>query len=351
MPFKINASGLIKVLLDRYQTWCDHRDFYKEKQQAQIVNDLSGIPCFHHTDIANINACPSKIIAIDCLTKGIHSNKNSFNRYNDNKHYIIFSNGWWDQDAVQIKISYTLIYTLYFLFEMADTYLSPNRFSFYLDKDYQFDYPKQNNFMSTIGNVRSERTYFVDQLVEKCKYKNFILRYSGEDFGQPANCFDHITFVKGEFDPYINILEKYYHNISQSLPIKMYNTAYFNIVVETEIDYDPAFFLTEKTIKSLITGMPFVAVSTPNFLKHLHQLGFHTYGKLWDESYDAEPNYKIRIDKVVELCNNLENFDWYNRRSELEIIKLKNRDNFLTLNKLASQEFNEFEEKIRNIVQ
>ena len=97
--------------------------------------------------------------------------------------------------------------------------------------------------------------------------------------------------------------------------------------------------------------MPFVAVSTPNFLKHLHQLGFHTYGKLWDESYDAEPNYKIRIDKVVELCNNLENFDWYNRRSELEIIKLKNRDNFLTLNKLASQEFNEFEEKIRNIVQ
>ena len=48
---------------------------------------------------------------------------------------------------------------------MADTYLSPNRFCFYLDKEYKFDYPKKHIFASLIGNVRSERTYLVDKLV------------------------------------------------------------------------------------------------------------------------------------------------------------------------------------------
>jgi hypothetical protein len=350
MTFKINASGLVKLFLDKYQIWCDQQDFYKDSHPVQIVNDPLGIPCFHHTDIKNINLCTNKLIIIDCLTEGIHV-KNNFNRYNADKHYIIFSNGWWDQNIFQLKINYTLIHVLYFLFDMTDTYLSPNKFSFYLDKDYQFDYPKQNNFMSTIGNVRPERTYFVDQMIKKCTYKNFILRYSGEDFGLPSNCFDHITFSKGKFDPYTSILEKYYHNVSQSVPIKMYNTAYFNVIVETIIDSDNLFFLTEKTIKSLITGMPFIVISTPNFLKHLCKLGFHTYNSLWDESYDTETDYKTRIDKVIELCNNLENFDWHKHRLELEMIKLKNRNNFLILNNIASKEFTNFEKKLKNIVQ
>ena len=50
-----------------------------------------------------------------------------------------------------------------------------------------------------------------------------------------------------------------------------YNQSYFNIVVETDINYTDNFFLTEKTVKALLTGMPFVIVGTPDFIKNLQQ--------------------------------------------------------------------------------
>jgi hypothetical protein len=353
MTFKINATGLVKLFLERYRHWCDHQNFYKEFHPPQIVDDPLGISCFHHRDIDNINACSDNIIAIDSVPEGINI-AHRFNKYNPDKHYIIFTNGRWKEDAFPLNIRYTLINNMYFLFDYADVYLSPNRFNFYLDKDYRFDYPKQNNFMSTVGNIRPERTYFVDQMIEKCSYENFILRYSGEDLGMPSNQFDVINFSKGKFDPYSPItpmLEQHNHTVGHSLPIKMYNTAYFNVVVETDIDYNNEFFMTEKTVKALITGIPFVIVSTPNFLKNLKSLGFLTYDNFWDESYDAEIDYKTRIDKIVELCNNLGSFDWAKHRTELETIKLRNRNNFMNLNWLASQEFYEFENKIKNIPQ
>ena len=81
-------------------------------------------------------------------------------------------------------------------------------------------------------------------------------------------------------------MEKYYHSISQTLPIDLYNQCRFNLTVETDLDWTNEFFLTEKTVKNLIIGMPFVSVSTPHFLKNLRSLGFETYSSVWDESYD-----------------------------------------------------------------
>jgi hypothetical protein len=129
---------------------------------------------------------------------------------------------------------------------MADTYLSPNRFCFYLDKTYEFEYPKPCIFTSTVGNVRTQRDYFVNLLKEKITYNNFILQYSGETIGVDVSHLDVVNFKKGEFDPYTSILEKYYHNVSQTLPLAIYNQSYFNIIVETDIDYTDNFFLTEK---------------------------------------------------------------------------------------------------------
>ena len=126
----------------------------------------------------------------------------------------------------------------------------------------------------------------------------------------------------------------------------MYNQADFNLVVETDIDYEYGFFLTEKIIKCLITGMPFVLVATPYFLKYLKDLGFHTYNELWDESYDDELDYTKRIDKVIDLCNNLDLFDWQANQSALELIALKNKCNFLNLNWVIDAEFRQFEQAI-----
>jgi hypothetical protein len=245
-----------------------------------------------------------------------------------------------------------LVQSFFFLYLAADTYNNPNRFCYYLDKSYNFDSDKPISFVSTVGHVRKERTYFVEKLKQTLSNKNFILKYSGIDHGLPSDHLDVIKFLPGRFDPYtsIPILEKYYHNVSQSLPMTMYNSARFNIVVETDIDYQNSFFLTEKTIKALLVGMPFVSVSQPNFLHNIRSLGFETYHSLWDESYDQETDYKKRVDMLVNLCNNLCEFDWDANRPQLEMIKYKNQTNVLNLNKVINREFQQFEKTIKSLL-
>ena len=346
---KINASGQVLEFLERYKIWQDYCNFYKDSKHAMVEIAPDGIPCFHHTDIKNINSSSSTLIAIDCLTEGLHSKKN-FNRYNKNKKYILFCNGVWDTNYHHMDIDYVLVQSFFFLYLVADTYNSPNRFCYHLDKNYNFDSDKPYSFVSTIGNVRKKRTILVDKLKQSLADRKFILRYSGVNHGSPSDHLDVITFEVGKFDPYTLILEKYYHSVSQSLPMDMYNAARFNIVVETDIDYQHNFFLTEKTMKVLATGMPFVSVSTPNFLANIRLLGFETYHSLWDESYDQETDYKKRIDMIVHLCNNLCDFDWNANRDQLELIKYKNQCNFLNLNQVINQEFQNFEEIIKSLL-
>jgi hypothetical protein len=346
---KINANGLVVEFLERYKIWQDHRNFYKDPAHAVAEISHDGIPCFYYRDIKNINSSSSPLIAIDCLTEGLHS-KEFFERYNKNKKYILFCNGTWDTSYHHIDIDYVLVQSHFVLYLAADVYNSPNRFGYYIDKNYDFEGSKPYSFVSTIGNVRKERTIVVDKLTQSLAHRKFILRYSGVDHGLPGNHLDVINFELGKFDPYTSILEKYHHNVSQSLPITMYNAANFNLVVETDLDYQHSFFLTEKTIKVLATGMPFVSVSTPEFLTNIRSLGFETYHSLWDESYDQETDYFKRIDMIVDLCNNLCDFDWAANRDQLQSIKYKNQANFLNLNTVIDQEYRQFEKIIQQIL-
>jgi len=63
--------------------------------------------------------------------------------------------------------------------------------------------------------------------------------------------------------------------------------------------------LTEKTFKPICLQMPFVLVSTQGSLAYLRSYGFKTFGSLWDESYDDEPNTQLRIEKVAKLLKSL----------------------------------------------
>ena len=346
---KINANGLVLNFIERYKVWKDYQNFYSNITcEYKIENSEQGIPCYHYTNIKSINQSNSKLIAIDCLTEGIHS-KYFFDQYDTSKHYLIFSNGWWDTKKHNFQIDYSLIWNLYFLFDMADTYNSPNQFCYYIDKNYQFDYPKPCYFVSTVGNVRPERDLLINNLKENTKYNNYILRYSGEDLGLPSANLDVIKFNAGEFDPYTSIIEKHYHTVSQSLPIKIYNQGYVNLVIESDIDYQNEFFLTEKTIKSLIVGQPFIVLSTPYFLQHLKRLGFRTYDTVWNEDYDTALTYQQRIVKIQELLNGLTDIDWNSNRSELIQIQQHNQQVFNNMSHIANKEFINLENIIDNL--
>jgi len=348
---KIASNGLVSNLIDFYTVWKDASNFYNHIDDPYfLVNDPFGCPCFHYTDIESINQCQEQVIIIDCLTEGLHS-KGYFCQYRKDHHYVIFSNGNWDTVIWDLGIDYILIWYPFFLYDMADAYNSPQRFCYHLAKEYVFDYPKPVSFISTIGNVRPQRDLIVEKILSQLDGKKIILRYSGQDLALPSDRFDMINFRSGEFDPYISILEKYYHNVSQSLPIDLYNQSYFNLIVETDLDFENSFFLTEKTIKSLIVGQPFVVFSNPKHLEHLREIGFRTFDAVWDESYDDIQDFESRLDTIIKLCDYLSNeFDWQSNKDQLEDIKKHNRFIFQNLNQFLNRCFEDIEKKLQKFV-
>jgi hypothetical protein len=67
--------------------------------------------------------------------------------------------------------------------------------------------------------------------------------------------------------------------------------------------------LTEKTFKPIALGMPFVIVGTQGSLRYLRSYGFRTFGDLWDESYDDEPNDHKRIEKIAQVLKLLDGLE------------------------------------------
>jgi len=212
---------------------------------------------------------------------------------------------------------------------------------FHNNNKYNFDYPKQYEFVNTTGSLRDERDRFFDCMKQNLETDNFICRYSGVDLGKPAGHLDVVNIEPNNFDSYNNIsgLEKYYYNVCMSLPTKMYNSAYYNLVVEGEIDWPHQFIPTEKIVKALVTGIPFVLVGSPLFLQEIRKLGFRTYSELWDESYDAEFDFDKRMNKIIQLCNHLSKFDWEKNKEKLMEISSHNRDLFIQLDKIFQIEY------------
>jgi hypothetical protein len=64
--------------------------------------------------------------------------------------------------------------------------------------------------------------------------------------------------------------------------------------------------LTEKTFKPICMRMPFVLASTCGSLRYLRNYGFRTFGHIWDESYDDEPNDVLRMERIASLIVSLD---------------------------------------------
>jgi len=96
--------------------------------------------------------------------------------------------------------------------------------------------------------------------------------------------------------------------VTSGLTSEFQKHSFCNIVTESSTE-SGLIHITEKTDKCFSTGQPFVLVSGPNYLKKLHELGFKTFDKWWDESYDEEENFEKRISKIKEVIKYIGSWD------------------------------------------
>jgi hypothetical protein len=83
-----------------------------------------------------------------------------------------------------------------------------------------------------------------------------------------------------------------------------YIDTYFSLVTETVFD-SPYSFRTEKIAKPLLMGHPWIAVSTPGFYRDIQNLGFKTFDHLIDESFDQIDAPQQRLDRIVQVVQDL----------------------------------------------
>jgi hypothetical protein len=105
----------------------------------------------------------------------------------------------------------------------------------------------------------------------------------------------------------VDTLDSDAHNNYAANMTDLYSDSYFNIVLETMIDIDDSGgqFLTEKTFKPIFNNQFFVAVSSHNHLAHLRELGYQTFGRIINESYDTIKDNQERFEAVLALTKDL----------------------------------------------
>ena len=352
----VAGGGIVKKFLLRYQAWCQWRQLAGPHIPVAYVEDSNSnngpaIIVHRHSDIDRILRDTNPVIAID-LKEGIKEARILNHTLPRDKHYIIFS-GSHPGTVVPIEVSHTLICHDHILATMMDLHMHSTAMFFYGPRCYDFDQPKTLNFVSFASAPRPHRQQFAQWLTE-LNYSNFVFRLDGQDWGWPA---DNLDFVK--FDTLHTDLAQWFQITAQHMsephlhimgriPIEMMNAARVNLVLETAFS-DSGFDTTEKTIRPLMLGMPFVLASAAGHLSRLHSMGFRTYSEVWDESYDLEPDNDTRLRKIFSLIQSLGSFDWHQNLPKLREIGMHNRANFANLGWWFDREFREFESKMQRL--
>jgi hypothetical protein len=111
-------------------------------------------------------------------------------------------------------------------------------------------------------------------------------------------------------DQYIDSRTEPAHSWLTAVPL--YQQAEFEIVNETHhYNIGDIVFLTEKTFRSLMVGIPFLLHGNPRSLKLLHQLGYKTFDSVFDESYDEIYSPMASLTSIANQVHKISSImDW-----------------------------------------
>jgi hypothetical protein len=118
-----------------------------------------------------------------------------------------------------------------------------------------------------------------------------------------------------------------YHGIGGDIPFDAMSSSCFDLIQETATRYDVTepvvdmAVVTEKAIKSLLFGRPFLMNGGPGCLRVLRRWGFKTFNYLFDESYDDKDHF---VDRQEIIASNIKRYK--NLHSDVMAIVRENRD-------------------------
>jgi hypothetical protein len=94
---------------------------------------------------------------------------------------------------------------------------------------------------------------------------------------------------------------------SADFDLRDYEATDVEVVLETLFD-DGRLHLTEKSLRPIAVGQPFILAGTHGSLEYLRSYGFKTFGNVWDESYDLVEDPAERLIQIAELMKYISNW-------------------------------------------
>lgn len=150
------------------------------------------------------------------------------------------------------------------------------------------------------SGAREYRLKFLDLLVDAELDTKAQVNFSAID----NDHYSQHQYANTEFECKRKTLEKHFtantadSNSSARYSSNDYNSCGIDVVLETLFD-DKRIQLTEKVLRPIACGQPFILVSTPGSLDYLRNYGFKTFAPLIDESYDTIQDPVTRLDAVI----------------------------------------------------
>lgn len=230
------------------------------------------------------------------------------------------------------------VYQKYCIERNLEPSMTPMYIPFYMNVYKQFalekkikynDEPKEKEFLmfNRRWGSHPQRALFLYYLYKEKLIDHFHISFSKHEIDNGGTYTDHLLKFAFYLEDFV-IDETLVQEIESSLPLyldlddltpnlmycqsdktlSLYNTSLINLVAETYF-FSDVIHTTEKTFKPILYMQPFIILSAPNYLKHLRNLGFQTFGTIWDESYDEELNHTKRFFKILELVKEISNWD------------------------------------------
>jgi len=176
----------------------------------------------------------------------------------------------------------------------------------------------KNLFLCYNRLTRRHRTVTVCEILKNNLFERGLISYYGKhnlainlvgpDLLEYAKKLDSLVPITIDVD--VSVTNPATDNVSES----HYTGTFLSLVTETLVEDEvqwrypdhprrrySAVFFSEKILKPIGAGHPFIVVSSQGTLKKLKEHGYQTFSKWWNEDYDNEENTDIRIKMIMEI--------------------------------------------------
>lgn len=159
-------------------------------------------------------------------------------------------------------------------------------------------------FLSYNRHPRLHRIKFANELIKEDLINDGLM--SLNKLNEVPNWAEQksIDFFTNNLPMTIDSLPELKYNLACNITKVDYERTFISIVTET-LTTEGTLFFSEKIWKPIMVGHPFIIFGNQNSLKYLKSLGYKTFDKWIDESYDDEVDEDVRCRLIVNEIKKL----------------------------------------------